>query len=121
MLDTNICIYTYIYVYIGKDTEKNRAKNKKIRAMNKINKKIEELNKKDEKNSENNDISDKIENLSHDDEDMKSNAREPGSGSGVNVDFLYPFSYAFFRTSLCVLCTHIESRFCNPHVVILLK
>jgi hypothetical protein len=26
-----------------------------------------------------------------------------------------------FRTSLCVLRTHIESRFCNPHVVILLN
>jgi hypothetical protein len=35
--------------------------------------------------------------------------------------FLCHFSHAFFRTSLCVLRTHIESRFCNPHVVILLN
>jgi hypothetical protein len=34
---------------------------------------------------------------------------------------LYPFRHAFFRTNLCVLRTHRESRFCNPHVVILLN
>jgi hypothetical protein len=33
------------------------------------------------------------------------------------LDLLCPFSHAFFRTSL--LLTHIASRFCNPHVVIL--
>jgi ankyrin repeat protein len=40
---------------------------------------------------------------------------------GIFLDLLYPFSYAFFRTSLCVLRAHIESKFCNPHVVILLN
>jgi hypothetical protein len=30
------------------------------------------------------------------------------------------FSHAFFRTSLCAVRTHVVSRFCNPHVVILL-
>jgi hypothetical protein len=35
--------------------------------------------------------------------------------------FLYPFSHGFFKISLCVLRTHIESRFCNPYVVILLN
>jgi hypothetical protein len=39
----------------------------------------------------------------------------------IFLDFLCPFSHAFFRTSLCVLLTHIESRFGNPHVVILLN
>jgi hypothetical protein len=36
----------------------------------------------------------------------------------IFLDLFCPFSNAFFRTSLCVLRTHIESRFCNPHVVI---
>jgi hypothetical protein len=40
---------------------------------------------------------------------------------GIFLDLLYPFSHAFFRTSLCVLCTHIESRLYKPHVVILLN
>jgi hypothetical protein len=32
--------------------------------------------------------------------------------------FLDPLCrHAFFRTSLCVLRTHIDSRFCNLHVV----
>jgi FKBP-type peptidyl-prolyl cis-trans isomerase FkpA len=31
------------------------------------------------------------------------------------------FSHVFFRTSLCVLRTHTESGFCNPHVVILIN
>jgi hypothetical protein len=31
------------------------------------------------------------------------------------------FSHDFFRTSLCALRTHIESRFCNPNVIILLS
>jgi hypothetical protein len=31
------------------------------------------------------------------------------------------FSHALIGTSLCVLRTHIESRFCNPHVVLLLN
>jgi hypothetical protein len=39
----------------------------------------------------------------------------------IFLDLLYPFSHAFFRKSLCVLLTHIESRFCDPHVVILLN
>jgi hypothetical protein len=34
---------------------------------------------------------------------------------------LCPLSHAIFRTILCVLRTHIESRFCNPHVLILLN
>jgi hypothetical protein len=37
----------------------------------------------------------------------------------IFLDLLCPFRRNFFRTSLCVLCTHIESRFCNPHVAIL--
>jgi hypothetical protein len=37
----------------------------------------------------------------------------------IFLDFLCPFSYVFCRTSVCVLRTQIESRFCNPHVVIL--
>jgi hypothetical protein len=37
------------------------------------------------------------------------------------LDFWHPFSHVFFRTSLCVLRTHIESRLCNPHIVILLN
>jgi hypothetical protein len=39
----------------------------------------------------------------------------------IFLDLLCLFSHAFFRTSLCALRTYIESRFCNPHVVILLK
>jgi hypothetical protein len=34
---------------------------------------------------------------------------------------LFPFSHAIFRTSLCALSMHIESRFCNPHILILLN
>jgi hypothetical protein len=37
------------------------------------------------------------------------------------VDLLCLISHAFFRTSPCVLRTHLESRFFNPHVVILLN
>jgi hypothetical protein len=32
------------------------------------------------------------------------------------LDLLCPFSHTIIGTSLCVLCTHIESKFCNPHV-----
>jgi RNA recognition motif-containing protein len=39
----------------------------------------------------------------------------------VFLDLLCIFSHAFFRTILCVLRAHIESRFCNQHVVILLN
>jgi hypothetical protein len=37
----------------------------------------------------------------------------------IFLDLLYPFSHAFFRTSLFIFRMHIESRFCNPHVEIL--
>jgi hypothetical protein len=40
--------------------------------------------------------------------------------SGI-IGMHYIYSRAFLRTSLCVLRTYIESRFCNPHVVILLN
>jgi hypothetical protein len=36
-------------------------------------------------------------------------------------DLICLFNYALIGTSLCVLRTHIESRFCNPHVLILLN
>jgi hypothetical protein len=49
----------------------------------------------------------------------------PGPFSVPNMKvflcLLCPFCHTFFRTSLCVLRTHRESRFCNPHVVILLN
>jgi hypothetical protein len=38
--------------------------------------------------------------------------------TGIFLDLLSLFSHAFFRAVLCVLRTHRESRFCNPHVVI---
>jgi hypothetical protein len=46
------------------------------------------------------------------------------SNTGTYIIFLVllrPFNHTFFRTSLRVLRTHIESRFCNPLVVILLN
>jgi hypothetical protein len=39
----------------------------------------------------------------------------------IFLDLICPFSHAFFRMSLCVLRTHIESRFCNQHVEISLN
>jgi hypothetical protein len=51
--------------------------------------------------------------------------RETDSGYGLDhlsfLDLLSLFSHALLGTSLCVLCPHIESRFCNPHVVISLN
>jgi hypothetical protein len=46
-------------------------------------------------------------------------AHEIGMIIHLFLDLLCLFSHAFFSTSLCVLRTHIESRFCNPHIVIL--
>jgi hypothetical protein len=34
----------------------------------------------------------------------------------ISRSFMF-FSHTFVRTSLCISRTHIESRFCNPHVV----
>jgi hypothetical protein len=39
----------------------------------------------------------------------------------VFLDLLCLYSHALIGTSLCDFRTHIESTFCNPHVVILLK
>jgi hypothetical protein len=50
-----------------------------------------------------------------------SNVLKPSISLKVCIIFLDHFSHTLIGMSLCVLRRHIERRFCNPHVVILVN